>query len=320
MAYVQLVREHLHVCSAVMLFAELARQKSKAERVLLYPKVWDRVGDRSQEPMDRYGETSRRLLNMAADRYGVVLRPREPTPDEANGMLSGFRAVITFLTMCYTVRSSSTHSLAELLALTDYKRILHLQPSGLLLNSTELDRLLASSSKNLSRADPSTMTSKSNTSKQPLLITPSREAFDRAREDITAKPIPDTELLPHLIQEQDRILPSSTIHRSDNLVFESSSFHTQPPSFDAESFLTSTSYVHFSDPDLPGPEYYIPHDLFLRRPPGDSEARMVWQSMYERFRDLRMSVCGLDLEPMPREEVKPPDVRDAVSELSAHVR
>lgn len=85
-AYVQLVREHLHVCSAVMLFAELARQKSKAERVLLYPKSWNRSQDKVQEPMNPYMETSRRLLKMAADRYGVVLRAMEPMFEGADGM------------------------------------------------------------------------------------------------------------------------------------------------------------------------------------------------------------------------------------------
>jgi hypothetical protein len=32
--------------------------------------------------------------------------------------------------------------------------------------------------------------------------------------------------------------------------------------------------------------------------------------MYERFRELRMNVCGLDLEPMPIEEAKQLSVLD----------
>lgn len=84
MAYVQLVTEHVQVCSAVMLFAELARQKSKAERVLLYPKGWDKGEDRVQEPMNPYHETSKRLLKAAAGRYGVVLKALEPR-NEAKG-------------------------------------------------------------------------------------------------------------------------------------------------------------------------------------------------------------------------------------------
>lgn len=77
-AYVQVVTEHLHVCSMVMLFAELARQKSKAERMLLYPKVWNRRESRDQESLNPYIETTRRLLKLASDRYGVVLRAVEP--------------------------------------------------------------------------------------------------------------------------------------------------------------------------------------------------------------------------------------------------
>lgn len=67
-----------------MLFAELARQKSKAERVLLYPKVWDRREDRNQDVLSPYIRTSRRLLKIACDRYGVVLRAMEPR-EEAEG-------------------------------------------------------------------------------------------------------------------------------------------------------------------------------------------------------------------------------------------
>jgi len=67
-----------------MLFAELARQKSKAERVLLYPKVWDRREDRDEEVLNPYIRTSRRLLKIASDRYGVVLRAMQ-SRDGAEG-------------------------------------------------------------------------------------------------------------------------------------------------------------------------------------------------------------------------------------------
>ena len=90
-AYVQLVTQHLHVCSAVMLFAQLVRQKSKAERVLLYPKGWDRGEDTIQEHLDPYIETSKRLLKMASGRYGVVLKAMEPG-NEAEGR---FLAMLT---------------------------------------------------------------------------------------------------------------------------------------------------------------------------------------------------------------------------------
>jgi len=92
-AYVQVVTEHLHLCNMVMLFAELARQKSKAERVLLYPKVWNRRDGTDQESLNLYTETTRRLLKMASDRYGVVLRTVEPI----NGQEGRLSAVLDII-------------------------------------------------------------------------------------------------------------------------------------------------------------------------------------------------------------------------------
>lgn len=73
-AYVQLLREHVHVCNAVMAFAELNRQESLAQRLLLYPKEWHNHQP-GQEGSDSHVETSLRLLKMAARRYKVELQP-----------------------------------------------------------------------------------------------------------------------------------------------------------------------------------------------------------------------------------------------------
>ena len=73
-AYVQLLREHIHVCNAVMIFAELDRQESLAQRLLLYPKEWHDQQSGQRNP-DVHIETSLRLLKNAAKRYKVELEP-----------------------------------------------------------------------------------------------------------------------------------------------------------------------------------------------------------------------------------------------------
>ena len=70
-AYAQVVTDHRLVCNAVMVFGELHRQKSPAQRVLLFPKAWAET----TKTGDPYTDTSRRLLKRAAKRYGVVLQP-----------------------------------------------------------------------------------------------------------------------------------------------------------------------------------------------------------------------------------------------------
>ena len=111
----------------------------------------------------------------------------------------------------------------------------------------------------------------------------------------------------HLLSDQELISPSAA---DDQLVLESSYVQSELQESDITGLKSSTAYIHFSDSTLPGPEYDIPRDVFLREAPREGQTRKLWEGWYEKFRDLRMEVCGLDLEPMPREAVKPPEVPD----------
>jgi len=73
LGYVQVVKEHVELCSAMMVFADLHRLKSPAKRILLFPRIW--LQDKEGELADPSLGTSRRLLRAAARRYGVVLMP-----------------------------------------------------------------------------------------------------------------------------------------------------------------------------------------------------------------------------------------------------
>ena len=77
MGYVQIIRYHVEVCNAVMLFAELDRQESMAQRIIFYPKKWDHQRS-SQDRPDPVLETSMRLLRSAASRYKVMLQSIDP--------------------------------------------------------------------------------------------------------------------------------------------------------------------------------------------------------------------------------------------------
>lgn len=73
-AYVQILRDRTQACTAVMLFAELERQESMAQRIIIYPEEWHlERGKRvdSSSPV----KTSLRLLENAASRYKVLLQP-----------------------------------------------------------------------------------------------------------------------------------------------------------------------------------------------------------------------------------------------------
>lgn len=78
-AYVQLIREHLHVCNAAMLFAELGHEESMARKVMLYPKEW--------HTQHKGSETSLRILKNAEKRYKVELQPVDRIQASAKGMM-----------------------------------------------------------------------------------------------------------------------------------------------------------------------------------------------------------------------------------------
>lgn len=89
LGYVQVVREHMELCSAVMLLADLARMKSPARRILLFPQRWlAAAADHTDDDNTTYGPelaTTRRLLRTAARRYGITLLPMQPLVDGADG-------------------------------------------------------------------------------------------------------------------------------------------------------------------------------------------------------------------------------------------
>ena len=77
-----------------------------------------------------------------------------------------------------------------------------------------------------------------------------------------------------------------------------SELHSKGGNFSLAALLATTSYVHFSDSNILGPEYDISREVFLRSSPLEAEPRKAWEDLYELYRTRRMDVCGLDLEPI----------------------
>ena len=85
LAYVQLVREHSELCNSIMFLGELNRLKSPARRLLMFPRDW--ALPTAEDDIDVEIETSKRLLRLAARRYGVKLHPMEPLENEGSASL-----------------------------------------------------------------------------------------------------------------------------------------------------------------------------------------------------------------------------------------
>ena len=277
----QLVRRHLHVCNAVMIFGVLKEQDSMAQRVLMYPSMWDmsteemksrEIGNDERKSI----KTSRRLLQRAAKEYKVMLQPIEPGNSGTKGW-----------------KPEEQYPLLHLLSLVWFHRLIYLPPSGLLLNADPLDLLFTLPMENramLGLADPLSLINEVDV----LLIEPTK---DLLRE--TSSSLPEGAYLDREFMEKIHTTPAPMPSGQDtiNLLAETGPLMEVDAQFNATKFMEETAYVRIKDEGLPGPEYGAPGEKLRYAMPKDTEARQAWETVYERFREMRMDVCGLDLEP-----------------------
>jgi hypothetical protein len=261
LAYAQLVRDHSEICNALILFSDLHRLKSSAPRLLLFPQHW--IQERDGEELDPFLETSRRLLKKASRRYRVTLVPIKP---DVEGRKED---------------EPEAYSMAALSALHQYKKVMTFPPPGLVLDSNPLDSILAFAETDGVAAYPALNVSGGST----ILFVPSKSNGGlQAGEQLSG--LPSDNLLPDP-QDHSLFTTSHTLRAAD------------PNTFNATDFIASTAYVHFSDPDLPGPEYDIPYSTIVKMRPTGEDQSFLWEKMYSTFKDRRYGVCGLDLEIWP---------------------
>ena len=87
LAYVQMVKSRVELCSAVMMLGDLHRMRSPAQKILLFPRAW--LKEAEDDRWDPERDTTRRLLKTAALRYGVALMPMGTFMDGADGEYKG---------------------------------------------------------------------------------------------------------------------------------------------------------------------------------------------------------------------------------------
>lgn len=185
----------------------------------------------------------------------------------------------------------AAYPLSGLLSLTMFNRLIYLQPSGLIVNSGKLDLLftLPMESELLG-----VYTEPQGEGSMPslLLLQPSMRVYNESLPSITARTYSDNRFL------QDIPKATKIPENNPNLVMRTSSIHLENDNFDVASFIENTAYIHISDPGMSGPEYDTPRSGLLRARPKQTEQRKVWDAVYEKYREQRMAICGLDLEPV----------------------
>ena len=167
---------------------------------------------------------------------------------------------------------------------------MYLQPSGLIVDSEKLD-LLFTLPMETELLGISTRSQQEEKLPPLLLLEPSMRAYNGSLPSIVARTYSDESFL----QNIPKI--TKTSENQTNLVVKTSSIHLEDENFDLSYFMENVAYVHISDPGMPGPEYDTPRSRLLRARPKQAEQRKVWEAVYDRYREQRMEVCGLDLEP-----------------------
>jgi hypothetical protein len=277
LAHIQLARTHHDVCNAIMVFGELHRMKSPARKLLLFPKVWAA----EKEPTGRgamgdpYMDSSRRLMRMAARRYGVELRPVDPVVESKEEGVP------------------DTYSLASAYNLHDFDRVLSIETPGLLLDASPLDAVLAFTEKTPFAMLQDTAAGDGVHSEDLFLLQPSKEEYADLSERIAAVPSFNDSLLSTAFPEP-LLLASSN---EDNALIRSIGLlHDAQAGFNATAYLDNVAYIRFSDPMLPGPEYDVPWAKKREARPKNKDADWTWTKLYGEFAQKRMEICGLDLE------------------------
>lgn len=125
-----------------------------------------------------------------------------------------------------------------------------------------------------------------------VIFEPSITAYSGVLSAISIETYSDDGFLRHIPQ-------ISGIAGQGHLVARTSEMSLEFNEITAADFFKTISYVHLTDPDFPGPEFDIPSKMFVRARPKLPQYRAIWEMVYEIFRERRMSICGLDLEPFP---------------------
>ncbi|KAM0716577.1 hypothetical protein Q7P37_008022 [Cladosporium fusiforme] len=275
LAHVQLARTHHDVCNAIMVFGELHKSKSPARKVLLFPISWAEEIGASKAIGDPYMDSSRRLMRMAARRYGVELRPVSPLTESTEEGVP------------------NTYSLASAYALTDFDRVLSIETPGLLLDASPLDAVLAFTEKTPFAMLQDTAAGDGIHSQDLLLLQPSKEEHTSLSERLAAVPsFNDTQLAGAF--EEPLLLSSS--NEDHALIRSIGTLHDAEKNFNATAYLDKVAYIRFSDPKLPGPEYDVPWAMKREARPKVRDADWTWTKLYGEFAQKRMDICGLDLE------------------------
>lgn len=319
-AYSQYATDQHYLCNSLMVFDQLEKLGSKADRLLFYPNTWD---------LDISSSTDRtsQLLVMARDRYHVKLKPVE---------------MYTLKRQSLGDRETWDASINKLHAWNhrEYNRIIHLDSDTALLKP--IDELFFlplphGSPVAMPRAywrldDPEYHGDDHKLTSLLIVLEPSSQEADvlwdmaagldnSSYTTLDPSHLFDMELLNTRYLDTALILP----HRPYALVTgefrrPGRKNHTRYlgntyEEWDPQRALSEAKLVHFSDWPLPKPHIMWPNNLLVEMQPQceidpgtaserGCESRQIWKGLYDDFRRRRKDICRLLSVPAPEWPLK----------------
>jgi hypothetical protein len=307
-AYSQYATDTQSLCNALMVFERLHKLKSMPDRVLLYPRDWQRSG----------ADLNGRLMQVARQKYGVKLQPVSLIGSDATPESPG------------TLNKPSDWNLSvtkiRVFELVQYDRVLHLDSDITLLQHMDELFLLPRTPIAMPRAYWSDGPSSSwQLTSLIMLVEPNPWELSammetlrqwQAQPDYAQSKKYDMDLLNHRFGASAMVLPHrpyamlTAEFRSRNhtkYLGVQNGYRLDPRArWDPDRALMEAKLVHFSDWPLPKPWVMWPVQGLAEMQPdcgGSNRAtckeREIWKNLYHDFRRRRKDVCKILSVPAP---------------------
>lgn len=298
------------LCNALLVFEALKRLGSKADRVLQYPREWDKV---VHNELDRNSQ----LLLALEKTYKVRLLPVELLGANTETAIAG----------SLNQEASWDTSITKLAAfqLTTYDRLLHLDSDITLLQHLDDLFLLPPVPVAMPRAYWTKVGPLSDQGAQAwpltslmILLKPSTRDFQfmmstlnawRTASDFGSIDKYDMDLLNHRFGSSAMVLPQRpyALLSSEFRSTEHSAYLGEPRSiarWDPDAVLKEAKLVHFSDWPLPKPWTMWSTEALVEMQPqcsggGECRERKIWKDLYDDFRHRRRDLCKILSVPAP---------------------
>ncbi|KAF2669713.1 nucleotide-diphospho-sugar transferase [Microthyrium microscopicum] len=307
LAYSQYATDVQSLCNALMVFESLHRLKSKAARVLLYPREWVKNPD----------PIAVRMLKDASKKYGVTLEPVD--------LLRADDKVASPGTLDRPSDWNLSITKLRVFDLIQYDRVLHLDSDITLLQ--HLDELftlprtaIAMPRAYWSDGDPSSwpltsliMLVEPNPNELPLMVETLKKW--QTQSDYVNHKKYDMDLLNHRFGTSALVLPhrpyamlTAEFRSHDHttyLGYRNGPTQDIRGKWDPDRAMKEAKLVHFSDWPLPKPWIMWPGAGLTEIQPdcggakGGCKERVLWKELYTNFRRRRKNVCRILSVPAP---------------------